>query len=444
MLKDIIEVRKKKLSLIKKTGFNPYPAKTQITHNVISLLSDFNSLSKSKKKVWLAGRILSLRDIGSLVFMDVYDGTGKIQIVLSKKNLKDFNFLKEVIDIGDFLEVGGQVFKTKKGEKSVEAFFAKIIVKSLKPLPSVWHGLKDTEDRFRKRYLDMIFNPEVKEIITLRSKIIRDLREKLWFEGFTEVETPILQPIPGGALARPFITHYNALNEDVYLRIAPELYLKRLLVGGFNKIFEIGRVFRNEGISKEHNPEFTMLELYWTYQDYEGLMKFTERLLKKFIPGPYQKITYSDLIKKYAGQDVKKIDPDKIDEIFKKKVRPKIKTPTFVIKHPKVISPLAKSSEEDSELADRFHLIVDGMEVVNAFSELNDPIDQRERMEEQENLYRAGNLEASRLDNEFLEALEYGMPPAAGLGLGVDRLIALLTKKPVKETIIFPTLKQKD
>ena len=309
-------------------------------------------------------------------------------------------------------------------------------------MPTQWYGLKDVEERYRKRYLDLILNPEVKEKIISRSKIIETLRQDLAKEGFIEVETPMLQPLPGGALARPFITHHNALNCDFYLRVAPELYLKRLLVAGFEKIYEIGRDFRNEGIDRDHNPEFTMFELYWAYQDWEGLMKFTEKLLKKFIPGKWEKITFEAALKKYAKKDIKKLRPEEIDEIFKKEVRPKIIKPTFVTHYPKFLSPFAKPVEDNPDLTERFQLIVDGMEIVNGFSELNDPVDQRQRMEEQERKYRAGNQEASRLDEDFLEALEYGMPPAAGWGVGIDRLAALVTKSHnVKEIIAFPTLK---
>ena len=443
MLDEIIKVRRQKLALLRKKGINPYPARTKVSETAFNILKKFSRFLVEKRKIFLAGRIMSWRDMGSIVFADLNDGTDKIQIVLTKKNLQEFDFLKEVLDIGDFIEVGGRVFKTKKGEKSIEAKDIRLITKALRPLPSTWYGLEDVEERFRKRYLDILINPGIKKEVLLRLEIIKTLRQELWKEGFLEVETPTLQPVAGGALARPFKTRHYALSEDFYLRIAPELYLKRLLIAGLNKIFEIARVFRNEGIDREHNPEFTMLELYWAYQDYDGLMKFIEKILKKFIPGPYQKITYEAAIKKYSGRKLSDLDFEKIDEIFKKEVRPYLKKPTFVTHLPKSISPLAKSSENNPELTDRFQLIVDGMEVVNGFSELNDPVDQRERMEKQERRYRAGDPEASRLDEEFLEALEYGMPPAAGLGIGIDRLVALVIKKSVKESIIFPTLKRK-
>ena len=442
MLEDIIRERQKKLKNLLKEDINPYPAKIKRTILISEALKDFNKLSSSKKQLFLTGRIKALRNQGNLIFIDLKDESGKIQAVLKADNLNNFKILKQNLDVGDFLSVSGPLFKTQKGEKSIEVKTAEIITKSLRPLPTQWYGLKDVEERYRKRYLDLILNPEVKEKIISRSKIIETLRQDLAKEGFIEVETPMLQPLPGGALARPFITHHNALNCDFYLRVAPELYLKRLLVAGFEKIYEIGRDFRNEGIDRDHNPEFTMFELYWAYQDWEGLMKFTEKLLKKFIPGKWEKITFEAALKKYAKKDIKKLRPEEIDEIFKKEVRPKIIKPTFVTHYPKFLSPFAKPVEDNPDLTERFQLIVDGMEIVNGFSELNDPVDQRQRMEEQERKYRAGNQEASRLDEDFLEALEYGMPPAAGWGVGIDRLAALVTKSHnVKEIIAFPTLK---
>jgi lysyl-tRNA synthetase class 2 len=444
MLEEIIEERKKKVANFIEAGVNPYPAKVKRTFSINESLKNFSSLSRTKKKIFLAGRIVGLRDQGGVVFVDLDDGTAIIQAVLKKGNLKNFKLLKTNIDLGDFLSVGGFLFKTKTKERSIEAKEASIIVKSLRPLPSQWHGLKDVEERFRKRYLDIFLNPEVKEKLIKRSEIIQTIRMELYKEGFLEVETPIFQPLPGGARAKPFITHHNALDADFYLRIAPELYLKRLLVAGFNKIFELGKNFRNEGIDKNHNPEFSMMELYWAYQNWEGLMDFTEKLLKKWFPKKFKKIEFEEVMKNYANVDLRKknLSEAEIDEIFKKEVVPKIINPTFIVKYPKIISPLAKSCPNDSEFTERFQLIIEGMEVVNGFSELNDPIEQRKRMEEQEKKYRAGDKEASRLDEEFLEALEYGMPPAAGLGIGIDRLIAIITKSHnIKEIIIFPTLK---
>ncbi len=445
MLEDIIKERQKKLKNLFEVGINPFPSKIKRTISIAEALKDFGKLSVSKKQLSISARIKALRDQGNLIFIDLSDESGRIQAVLKADNLDNFKILKQNLDTGDFISVAGPLFKTQKGEKSIEVKTAQIIVKSLRPLPTEWFGLKDVEERYRKRYLDLILNSEVKEKIVARSKIIETLRADLAKEGFIEVETPILQPLPGGALARPFITHHNALNCDFYLRVAPELYLKRLLVSGFEKIYEIARNFRNEGIDRDHNPEFTMLEIYIAYENWEGLMEFTEKLLKKFVGGgKWQKITYAEAIKKYAGKNLKNIKPDEIDEVFKKEARSKIIKPVFVTHYPKAISPFAKSCEDNPELTERFQLIVDGMEIVNGFSELNDPLEQRRRMEEQEKKYRAGNLEVSRLDEDFLEAMEYGMPPAAGLGIGIDRLIVLATKSHnIKEIIAFPTLRPK-
>ncbi len=445
MLEDIIKEREKKLDKLVEAGLNPYPAKVKRTHLIGDVLINFQSFSKNRKKFFICGRLKGLRDQGKIIFYDLADESGKIQAVLRRENnIKIFSLFKENLDIGDFVEIGGSAFITKKGEKSVEIKNLRIIVKSLKPLPSQWYGLSDTEERYRKRYLDIILNPEVKEKIVKRVQVIQYLRDKLLQEGFLEVETPILQAVPGGAKARPFVTHHNALDVDFYLRIAPELYLKRLLIAGFEKVFEIGRNFRNEGIDRDHNPEFTMLELYWAYQDWQGLMKFIEKILKKYIPGRWEKMTFEEAIGKYAKKDLKNMAVGDLDEIFKSEVRPKLIKPTIITHYPKSISPLAKALEENPEFTERFQLIVDGTEVINGFSELNDPIEQRERMEGQEKMYRAGDLEASRLDEDFLVALEHGMPPAAGLGIGIDRLAAYIAKaNNIKEIIIFPTLKPK-
>jgi len=445
MLNEIKQDRLKKLKKLKEAGVDPYPANVPKRTEIADALGGFTKLANSEKVVYLSGRVMSLRDQGGLLFVDINDGSGSIQVFINKKGVKQFTLWKETIDPGDFIGVRGVLFKTKRGERSIRVSRVDMLVKSLNPLPDSWFGLRDVEERFRKRYLDLILNKEVKEAFEMRSTLIRQMREFLWREGFMEVETPILQPIPGGALAKPFKTHHNALGEDFYLRIAPELYLKRLLVGGFNKIFEIGRVFRNEGIDREHNPEFTMLELYWAYEDYEGMIKLTEKLLKPFIKGPWKRIKYADAFRQYAKIDLSKVkDKDDIDEIFKRKVRPHLKSPTILMDQPKVISPLSKSKADDPEITERFHFIVESMEVANGFSELNDPIDQRERMEYQEKLFRKGNEGASRMDKDFIEALEYGMPPAAGLGVGIDRIVALATKRhSLKEAILFPTLKSK-
>lgn len=462
MLEEIIKNRAVRLKAIKEKGINPYPAEAKRTIKIAEGVKNFNKFLASKKKFFVVGRLRSWRDQGNLIFTDLEDASGKIQLILKKNLTRGFPFFKSVLDVGDFVEVSGKFFKTKRGEKSLEVSSIKILTKSLRPLPTEWYGLKDVEDRYRHRYLDFILNSASKDKIILRSKTVEELRKILWQEGFSEVETPILQPLPGGALAKPFKTFYNALDEDFYLRVAPELYLKRLLVGGFEKIFEIGKDFRNEGVDRSHNPEFTMLELYWAYADYKQLMKFTKSVILKLLNslklkktliyqgqkinfgGNWKIYTFDGVLREFIGAKANNLNNQEVDEVFKKEVRGKLINPTFIINHPKAISPLAKANEKDSDLVDRFQLVVGGFELVNAFSELNDPIDQRERMEEQEKMYRAGDEEASRLDEDFLEALEYGMPPTAGLGMGIDRLAAILTDSHnIKEIIPFPTLRSK-
>lgn len=417
-----------------------YPARVKRTYTAAEVLKSFNAL----KKVAIVGRIMALRKQGGIIFLDVQDASGRIQILFKKDSLKNFKELRDNLDIGDFVEVEGKPMKTKAGEKSIQAFKARMIVKSLLPLPSQWYGLKDVEERYRKRYLDLLLNADVRKIFEKRSQIIAELRERLIKEGFMEVETPLLQPLPGGATARPFITHHNALDVDFYLRVAPELYLKRLLVGGFEKIFELGRNFRNEGMDRDHNPEFTMLELYWAYQDYKSLMKFAEKLLKKYIKGKWQKIAFADIFKKYANKDWKNLDAAEIDDLYKHKVRPNVKNPTLIIDYPTAIMPLAKYHENEPRLTESFQLLVNGMEIVKGFSEMNDPIEQRKQMEEQERKRKRGDEEAQRLDEDFLEALEYGMPPAAGMGIGIDRLVVIATgAHAVKDVILFPTMRPK-
>lgn len=446
MIGDLIGERRRKLEKLRQAGRNPYPVTSHRNLSVAEALRRFAALSKQRKPFTLAGRVKALRDQGGVVFLDIDDGTGSIQIVARQGVTHHFDFWKETIDIGDFIEARGVLFKTKRGERSVDAVKLRVIAKSLRPIPSRWFGLKDEEAKLRRRYLDMLLDPSVREAIEKRSEVVRKMREFCWGEGFLEVETPVLHPIPGGALARPFVTYHNALKQDFYLRVAPELYLKRLLVGGFNKVFEIGRVFRNEGIDRDHNPEFTMLELYWAYADAKAMIALTKKLLKPFIKGAWTQMTFRDAVKKYSKKkvDLESAEPGVIDELFKRDIRPKLVKPTILVDYPKSISPLAKLKENSTDTTDRFQFIVDGTEVANGFSELNDPIDQRERMEEQERLYRKGDKEVTRLDEDFLEALEYGMPPAAGLGVGVDRVAAIAAgKRSVKDVIIFPTLRRK-
>jgi len=482
---EIKKIRLKKLETIQKTGIFPFPEKTKRTHRISEALKDFNALLKSKKEVILAGRIKSSRGHGGSTFLDVEDGTGKIQAFFRKDRLgeKGYQFFLDSIDIGDFIEIRGILFKTKKGEKTIETVDFNILAKSLLPLPEKWHGLTDTEERFRKRYLDLIFNKEVREKFELRSKIIKEIRRFLDEEGFLEVETPILQPIYGGAKAKPFKTHLNALNLDLYLRISPELYLKRLLVGGFEKVYEISRCFRNEGMDRSHNPDFTMLEFYWAYADHKDLMKLTEKMFESFLKKtfgtlkikyeekdidfkpPWSRVEFNQLFKKYTKINLKEINKEALekeakklgveipkgagkaevaDEIYKKFCRPKIWQPTFVIHAPLGLFPLAKQLPEDPANLANIQLVAGGWEIVNAFSELNDPLEQRRRFEEQEKSFKEGLEEAQRLDEDFIEALEYGMPPAAGFGMGIDRLTALLTNShSLREVILFPTMKPK-
>jgi len=494
----IDEIRKnriKKLETIQKAGFLVYPGKTRRTHKVIEILENFSKISKSKKEVILAGRIKSFREHGKATFLHLEDGTGKIQAFFRKDRLGEraYRFFLDNFDIGDFIEIRGILIKTKKGEKTIEVSDFKILAKSLLPLPEKWHGLKDIEERYRKRYLDLIFNPEIKKRFELRSKIIGEIRNFLEKEGFLEMETPILQPIYGGAKAKPFETHLNAFDMKIYLRIAPELYLKRLLVGGFEKVYEVGRMFRNEGVDRAHNPDFTMLEFYWAYADYKDLMRLTEKLFEEIIKKifgkleityenkkinfkpPFPRIEFSQLIRKYTKINLDEIhlealkkEAEKLglkikkgtqkaevaDEIYKKICLPKIQQPTFVIHHLLGSFPLAKQLEEgagrsgrvagelESKKLANFQLVVAGWELINAFSELNDPAEQRKRFEEQEKLFKAGFEEAQRIDENFLEALEYGMPPAAGWGMGIDRFVAILTNShSLREVILFPTMK---
>ncbi|KPJ56924.1 lysyl-tRNA synthetase [Parcubacteria bacterium DG_74_2] len=482
---ELKKVRLEKLKRIKSAGLNAYPGKVKRTHKISEALDKFSYLARIKKEIILAGRIRSLRIHGGATFLHFEDGTGRLQALLRKDKLGEngYKFFLDNFDIGDFIEIKGYLIKTKKGEKTIEASNFKMLAKSLLPLPEKWHGLKDVEERFRKRYLDLIFNLDVKKKFEIRSKILREIRNFLDSEGFLEVETPILQTLYGGAKARPFKTHLNALDLDLYLRIAPELYLKRLLVGGFEKIYEIGKCFRNEGIDKYHNPDFTTLELYWAYADYKDLMKLIERLFLNLIRKvfrkrkikyqgqeidfkiPWQRVEFSDLLKKYAGINYEEFNRERIlkrakeleieiseaaskaeiaDEIFKKICRPKIIQPTFVIHYPVGFQPLAKKLDENPEKIANLQLVIAGIEFINGYSELNDPTEQRERLEEQEKMFKAGFEEAQRSDEEFLEALEYGMPPATGLGLGIDRLVILLTdSSSLREVVLFPILRPK-
>ena len=485
-LEDIRNERVRKRATLLEQGVDPYPAQTGRMHAVGELLKKFAALSASGKKVTVAGRVTHKREHGGAAFFDVQDETGKIQVLMKRDTLghEQYERVLSVVDIGDFLGAEGALFETKRGEKTLEAKQWRMLGKSLLPLPEKWHGLQDVEERFRKRYLDLIMNDEVRERFRMRSAIIAFIRKFHEKEGFLEVETPIFHPIPGGTLAKPFITHQNALDIDLYLRIAKELYLKRLLVGGLERIYEIGKDFRNEGIDATHSPEFTMLECYAAYWDEEDMMSFVESLfcamVKEFFHGlkieqdgkeivfkkPFARIAFKDLLARYAlisdydaetrdslGTRARQLGIEtgaheskgKIaDEIYKKICRPYLVQPTFITHHPLDISPLAKKWEDRPGEVRRFQLIVNGLELTNAFAELNDPVDQRERFEEQEQSREGGEEEAMRLDEDFLEAMEHGMPPAAGLGIGIDRLIMFFTnQKNIREVVLFPTMRPK-
>ncbi len=478
---EIKKVRLKKLKSLESTGFSGYPGTVKRTHTCKEALDNFSKLSG--KEVYITGRLMSLRGHGGLLFSNIKDGSGEIQIMIRKEGVgpKGLKFFTDHVDIGDFIQVKGFLIKTKRGEKTLEVRDYKVLAKSLLPLPEKWHGLKDTDERFRKRYLDLIFNPEIKERFLLRSQIIKELRDFLEKNGFMEVETPILQPIYGGATAKPFKTHLNAMKMDLYLRISPELYLKRLLISGFEKVYEIGRCFRNEGVDRSHNPDFTMLEFYWAYADYKDLMKFTEEMFSSIVKKifgktaidyedkkinfkpPYKRVEFQEIFKKYTKIDLEEINASALkkeaqkmgldvkggkfeiaDEIFKKVCRPKIEEPTFVIHYPAEAFPLAKPLDKDPSKSASFQLICMGMEVLKAFSELNNPLIQKERFKEQEKIFKDGFDEAQRMDKDFVEALEYGMPPAAGWGMGIERLVMLLTNShTAREIILFPTMKNK-
>ncbi len=476
-------VRRERLHKIRETKINPYPAQTKRTHMISDVLLHFEELEKSQEVVTIAGRIRTLRKHGGLTFLNLEDKTDKIQVALKRDVIgtENYLFFHDVVDVGDFLEISGSVFVTQRGEQTLNTDTWTMLTKSLLPLPEKWHGLTDTEKRYRYRYLDLLANPSVMKNAKLRAEIVKTMRQFLEEEGFIEVETPILQPIAGGAAARPFVTHHNTLHHDFYLRIAPELYLKRLIVGGFEKIFEFARCFRNEGISPQHNPEFTQVELYWAYATVEDLMDHIERMLQKIcndviktdtIDLDNKKITFSfplprrsfhDLIEKETGVDLDQIRDEEAlrkilkdrnmdvedivgyaelaDHLWKTEVRPKIVEPTFVTDYPASMKPLAKR-REDAHYSASVQLLINGMEVCNAFNEQNDPIEQEEIFDEQESLRERGSEEAQTIDHDFLKALKHGMPPMAGYGIGIDRLVAILTGSDnLKEVILFPTLK---
>ena len=478
-LNEMLQIRREKLEKLKADGKNPHAIVNFRNRSLSKDIKD-NFEEFEGKIVRVAGRIMARRGHGNMSFMDVQDSLGQIQVV-NRKNIMGDNF-KETkgYDIGDIIGIEGKVFKTNQGEISIETEHADLLTKSLQILPEKWHGLKDTDIRYRQRYVDLIVNPEVKDVFVLRSKIISEIRKFLENRGFLEVETPILNTIAGGASARPFITHHNSLDIGMYLRIASELYLKRLIVGGFDKVYEIGRMFRNEGMDATHNPEFTTMELYQAYGDFEDMMEITETMIEEVankvkgttlvefdgkeieLKTPWKRISMIDAVKEYSGvdfneiteyEDAVKIAKEKnvevkstrgeiIAEFFDEFVEDKLIQPTFVIDYPVEISPLAKRKNDDESLTYRFEAFVNGAEIANAFSELNDAVDQKQRFLDQVAKREAGDDEAHMMDYDFVNALEVGMPPTGGLGIGIDRLIMILTgQRSIRDVLLFPTMK---
>lgn len=484
-LTEVLRVRREKLAQLVEDGKDPFQiTKFDVTHHSAEIKDDFDALEG--KEVVVAGRMMSKRVMGKASFCNVQDLKGGIQCYVARDavgedSYKDF----KKFDIGDIIGVRGEVFKTKTGEISIHASAVTLLSKSLQVLPEKFHGLTNTDMRYRQRYVDLIVNPEVKDTFVKRSKIIKEIRNFLDSRGFMEVETPMLVSNAGGAAARPFETHYNALNEDVKLRISLELYLKRLIVGGLEKVYEIGRVFRNEGVDTRHNPEFTLMELYQAYTDYYGMMELTENMFRYLaekvcgsavityngveidLSKPFARLTMNDAIKKYAGVDFDEVKTDEeakalakehhieyeerhtkgdiINLFFEEYCEKELIQPTFIMDHPLAISPLTKKKPSDPTKVERFELFINTWEMCNAYSELNDPIDQRERFAAQDAAFAAGDEEANHTDEDFLNALEYGMPPTGGIGYGIDRLVMLLTDSPaIRDVLLFPTMKPLD
>lgn len=480
---DLTQGRIGKLNRVREAGVEPYPLRVQRSHTVAQARELFGADGADGQTVQIAGRLTAYRGMGKAAFGDIRDGTGRIQLYFKRDLVGEARYaFLDNIDLGDFLGVTGPLFKTRTGEITVEVTEFTLLGKSLAPLPEKWHGLKDVEIRYRQRYLDLLANPEVVANFTARSRAISAMRSFLDERGFLEVETPILQPLYGGAAARPFMTHHNALDRDLYLRIATELYLKRLIVGGIDKVYEIGKNFRNEGIDTEHNPEFTAMESYEAYADYFGVMAMVERMVAHMakasrgstdiswdggtisLEPPWQRVTMQAAILEHTGVDilaatkmetlraaigakgirldVKPTWAKTVDELFGQEVQPKLMRPTFVMEYPLELSPFAKRKPGDPRLVERFEGFIGGLEVANAFTELNDPLDQLERFQEQVRQRAAGDDETQPFDEDFITALMHGMPPTGGLGMGIDRLAMLLTgQRSIREVILFPPLR---
>lgn len=486
-IEEIRNERLKKLELLKEKGMNPYPIATKRSMSVGGALVSFARLADTKKKLTLAGRVMAIRGQGALSFVNIQEGEEMIQACFKRDEMKEdiFLFFRDTVDVGDIVEVTGLLAFSKTKQKTIFVRDWNMLAKSLRPLPDKWHGLQDIEERFRRRYLDLLMSADVRERFILRSRIVTEIRTFLNDANYMEVETPLLQSLAGGALAEPFKTHHNALDIDLSLRIAPELYLKKLVVGGFPRVYELGRNFRNEGIDATHNPEFTMLEFYAIYETAASQMVFVEKMLKtlvkKLVKGTkilsgetpidftkkFTVVSFFDLFKRYASMEspetmsrddwkltaerfgVRVENHDSIekimDNVYKKACRPNIVQPTFIIDYPAGFSPFAKKQEVNPALIDRFQLVVAGIEMVNAFSELNDPQDQRARYEEQDKKKKGGEGDVSPSDEDYLEAIEYGLPPTGGVGIGIDRVVMLLTNtRNIREVVLFPTMRPRE